>query len=88
MPSSFREEDFQRFCFFFLLVAMATRVMDGIQSLELLCPRKIPAKFHQEWPSGLGGEDVLRDCGRRTTHDGRRTTDDGRPILGDHKSSP
>ena len=37
MPSSFREEDFQKFCYFFLLVAMATRVMGGIQSLEQLC---------------------------------------------------
>ena len=41
---------------------MATRVMIGIQSLEQLLvefhPRNIPAKFHQDWLSGLGGEDV------------------------------
>ena len=47
MPSSFREEDFQRFCYFFLLVAMATRVMIGIQSLEQLSrasPKEYPCQ--------------------------------------------
>ena len=36
LPSSFREEDFQRFQFFFfsLFVAMATRVMGGIKFFE------------------------------------------------------
>ena len=58
MSYSFREDDFQRFCTFFLLVAIATRVMDGIKFFVELHPRNIPAKFHQDWPSGLGEEDV------------------------------
>ena len=50
MSSSFTEEDFQRFCIFFLLIVMATRVMDGIKLFKqfLLYSRKIPAKFHQD----------------------------------------
>ena len=36
MPSSFREEDFQRFCYFFPF-GCNRRVMGGIQSLEQLC---------------------------------------------------
>ena len=63
MPSSFRGEDFQRFCIFFLFVAMATRVIGGIKFFEKLNfveldPRNIPVKFHQYWPNDLGEKDV------------------------------
>ena len=40
-------------------------------TLVQLHPSNIPAKFHQDWPCGLGGEVVLRNCGRRTTDIGR-----------------
>ena len=36
-------------------------------------PRNIPAKFSPNWLSGLGGEDVYRNCWRRMTEDARRT---------------
>ena len=53
---------FQRFCYFFCLLVAIARVMGRIQSLEQLLvelyPRNIPAKFHQDWPFGLGEEDV------------------------------
>ena len=61
MPSSLRKEDFQRFCHFFPLVAMATSYgwnsISGTTLVELH-PWNIPGKFHQDWPSGLEGEDV------------------------------
>ena len=41
---------------------MATRVFLWNQILWIIfeedLPRNIPAKFGQNWPSGLGGEDV------------------------------
>ena len=61
-PSSFWEEDFQRFCNFlpFGCHGNQTNGWNSISwtTLVELHPRNIPAKFHQDWPSGLGGEDV------------------------------
>ena len=54
---------------------MATRVFDGIKFCEQFykedLPRNIPAKFGPNWPSGLGGVDVLR-----IVVDARRTPSD------------
>ena len=64
MPSSFREEDFQRFCLanFFHFGCHGNQSCDWNlifrTTLVELHPRNIPAKFHQGWPSGLGGEDI------------------------------
>ena len=62
MPSNFREEDFQRFCYFLHFCCHGNQSYDwnsisGTTLVELH-PRNIPAKFHQDWPSGLGGDDV------------------------------
>ena len=44
---------------------MATRVFDGIKFCEQFfeedLPRNIPAKFGPNWPSGLGGEEIVDD---------------------------
>ena len=66
-------EDFQRFCNF-LLFGCYDNQTNGWNSISWttlveLHSRNIPAKFHQDWPSGLGAEDVFRNCRRRTTHD-------------------
>ena len=62
MPSSFREEDFQRFCYFFPFGCHGNQSYDwnsiSCTPLVELYPRNIPAKFRQDWPSGLGGDDV------------------------------
>ena len=59
-PSSFREEDFQRFCFFFLLPWQPELwvELNSLNNLVELHPRNIPAKFHEDWPCGFGEEDV------------------------------
>ena len=44
---------------------MANRVFDGVKFCEQFkedLPRNIPAKFGPNWPSRLGGEDILRSC--------------------------
>ena len=47
-------------------VTMAIKVFDRIKCCEQIFkknfPRNIPAKFGPNWPSGLGGEDVYRNC--------------------------
>ena len=52
---------------------MATRVFDRIKFYVQFLNRNIPAKFGPNWPSGFG-EDVERNCWRRTTTDGHRTS--------------
>ena len=47
---------------------MATRIwleFNLLNNFGRASPKKIQAKFHQDWPNGLG--DVLRNCGRQMT---------------------
>ena len=78
-PSSFWEEDFQRFCNFlhFGCHGNQTNGWNSISwtTLVELYPRNIPAKFHQDWPSGFRRRRCLKKLW--TTDDARRTTDDG-----------
>ena len=73
MPSSFRQEYFQRFCNFFPFgchgMAELWVEFNLLNNLVELHPRNIPAKFHQDWPRGLGG-DVVDDT-RQTPDMGR-----------------
>ena len=60
MPSSFREEDFQRFQFFFFLLPWQPELWVELNSLNNIgrATPNIPAKFHEDWPCGFGEQDV------------------------------
>ena len=78
-PSSVREEDFQIFpFFFFLFVAMATRVMGGIKFFGQFWYSYTQETF---LPSFMKIGPVVLEKMFKEIVDGRRT-------LGDHNSSP
>ena len=56
MSSSLREDDFHRFCSFFFSFWLPWQPelwmeLNSLNNFVELHPRKIPAKFYQEWPS-------------------------------------
>ena len=65
-PAVPEEKIFKELLKKFNLVTMATKVFDGIKFckhfLKRTSKRNILAKFGPNWPSGLGGEDVQRNC--------------------------
>ena len=78
MSYSFREKDFQRFRIFFLLVAMATRVMDGIKFFEKIC--RASPKEHPCQVSSRLTQWYRRRCVKKLMDTGCQT-------KGDHNSS-
>ena len=80
MPSSFKEDDFQRFCYFFPIGCHGNQSYGwnsiSWTALVELYPRNIPAKFHQDWRNGLGGKMF-----KEIVDDARRTSDVGHLAI-------
>ena len=62
MPSSFREEDFQRFCYFFSFWLPWQPELwvefDLLNNFGRASPKEHTCQVIQDWPSGLGAENL------------------------------
>ena len=77
MPSSFREEDFQRFCYFFpFMIYELWLEFNLLNNFGRASPKEHPCQVSSRMAQWFRRRRCLKKLW--TTHDGRRTTDIGR----------